>query len=65
MRALTNCCFHVIISGSEFIRAGERSIMVAVTVVRELPLWGLHTNESAIGLIMGGAGILVVWADIT
>jgi len=65
VRALTNGCFHVIISGSEFIRAGARSIMVAVTIVRELPLWGLQVNESAIGLIMGGARVLVVWADIT
>lgn len=65
VRALTNGCFHIIISGSKFIRAGDRSIMVAVTVVRELPLWGLHTNESAIGLVMGWAWILVVWADIT
>ena len=65
MRALTYGCFHVIISRSEFIRVGDRSIMVAVTIVRELPLWGLQVNESAIGLIMGGARVLVVWADIT
>ncbi len=65
VRALTNGCLHIIISGSEFIRTGERSIMVAVSVVRKLPLWGFHMNESAIGLIMGGAWVLVVWADIT
>lgn len=39
--------------------------MVAVTIVRELPLWRLQVNESPIGLIMGWPWVLVVWADIS
>ena len=65
VRAFTNGSFHVIISWSKFVRAGDRSIMVAVTIVRELPLWRLQVNESSIGLIMGWPWILIVWADIS
>jgi hypothetical protein len=65
VRAFTNSCLHVVISRPKLIRAGDRSIMVAVTIVREFPLWGLQANESTVGLIMGWAWVLVVWAGIS
>jgi hypothetical protein len=39
--------------------------MVAVKIVRELPLRRLQVNESSIGLIMGWPWVLIVWADIS
>ena len=65
VRAFTNCSFHIIISWSKFVRAIDRSIMVAVKIVRELPLRRLQVNESPIGLIMGWPWVLIVWADIS
>jgi hypothetical protein len=39
--------------------------MVALKIVRELPLRILFMNKSVIGLIMAWAWVLVVWADIS
>jgi hypothetical protein len=65
VRAFTNSCFHHIFSWAKSVRADGRSIVVALKVVRELPLGELLVNESVIGLIMAWAWVFVVWADIS
>lgn len=64
VRAFANSCFHVVVSWAKSIRASTRSIMIPVTIVRELPLRRLQVSESVIGLILAWSWVLVVWADI-
>jgi hypothetical protein len=65
VRAFTDSCFHNIFSWAKSVRADAGSIVVALKIVRELPLWELLVNESVIGLIMAWAWVLVVWTDIS
>jgi hypothetical protein len=65
VRAFTNSRFHSVFSWTKSVRADARSIMVALKIVRELPLRILFMNKSVIGLIMAWAWVLVVWADIS